>query len=74
MTGAALIRIVQRALFWLIRPLQNANKQLVIALEEQARANDEILKVLERTLVELEVLRASVPGPHSASAGSDVLR
>ena len=55
--GALLIRVVQRALFWLLPPLRNTHEGLLVAFEEQSRTNEEMLKLLHTALVDLEILR-----------------
>jgi hypothetical protein len=68
--GRVVIHLIQKALFWLIPPLNSAHRELVAALEQQARANDEILALLERTLVELETMRESSQGAGPRSDAS----
>ncbi|HYO83182.1 MAG TPA: hypothetical protein VES20_17380 [Bryobacteraceae bacterium] len=51
--GAVLVRVIQRLLFWYTPGVQQANNQLVDALEAHLRITEEILGVLEKTNVEV---------------------
>jgi hypothetical protein len=64
--GAALVRVVQRALFWYTPSVQSANHQILNAMDAHLKATEEILAVLERTNVEL----ARVAGTASREVGS----
>jgi hypothetical protein len=51
--GAGVVRLLQRALFWYTPSVQNADHQIVNALESHLKVTEEILAILERTNVEL---------------------
>lgn len=55
--GGILVRLAQRSLFWLLPPVKGANEALVAALEQQSRANDELLQLLQRMNMEIASLK-----------------
>jgi hypothetical protein len=58
--GVLPVRLVRRALFWLIPPLQAMQEQMAQVLEEQAAVNAELVKALEQANLRIEVLRRQV--------------
>lgn len=64
--GAMAVRAMQRALFWYTPSVQNANTQILNALEIHLKVTEEILTVLERTNIEL----ARVAGPPNREVNS----
>lgn len=58
--GAALVRIVQRSMFWLLPPLRSSQQQFADAFAEHVSVTEELLKALEQTNVELEMLRRTI--------------
>lgn len=68
--GALGVRIAQRGLFWFLPALRSSQQSLVQALREHVIASDEILKALQRTNVELELLRRSLTPPAEAAEPS----
>lgn len=63
--GALAIRIIQRALFWLIPPLQAAQRQMLLVLEEQSAITDDLVDALQRMHVKLATVRESQEGRSS---------
>lgn len=58
--GALLVAIMQRALFWLLPQLKTTQQQMADALVEHVSATEDILKALQQTTVDLELLRRSL--------------
>jgi hypothetical protein len=57
--GAVMVRIGQRSLFWLLPPLRITHQTLAQTLRDHVTATDEMLKILQQTNVQLEMLRRS---------------
>jgi hypothetical protein len=57
--GMAVVRFIQRAMFWYTPSVQNADHQIVNALEAHLKVTEELLAVLERTNIELARLAAA---------------
>lgn len=51
--GASMVALIQRVLFWYTPTVQNANLQIVDALESHLKVTEEIISILERTHVEM---------------------
>jgi hypothetical protein len=54
--GGFAVRLVRRALFWLIPSLQLMHDRLAEALEHQARINEELIKAVEQAHLHVELL------------------
>ena len=70
--GAVAVRTLQRAMFWLIPTLREAQEQIAAALEEQTKAVEDLVKTIEKTNARLECLlgeRASGDDSHSGAPG-----
>jgi hypothetical protein len=57
--GAAMVRLAQRALFWLLPPLRTTHQMLAQTLRDHVKATDDMLRILQQTNVQLEMLRRS---------------
>jgi hypothetical protein len=55
--GAAAVRFMQRALFWLVPSIKSTQQNLVQALRDHVSVTEEILKALNQTNVQVELLR-----------------
>ena len=55
----AVVRLIQRAMFWYTPSVQNADHQIVNALEAHLKVTEELLAVLERTNIELARVAAA---------------
>jgi hypothetical protein len=51
---------MQRALFWLVPSIRSSQQNVVAAIREHVYATEEVLKVLQQTNLQLELLRRSV--------------
>lgn len=69
--GAALVRILQRSMFWLLPPLRTTQSQFADALAEHVNATGEILKALEQTNIELELVRRDIAAIRAGTASPD---
>ncbi len=70
--GAMAVRLQQRALFWFIPGLRATHEQIAGALDEEAKALEEMLKSLEKTNARMELLlgeRASSGEPPAGAPG-----
>jgi hypothetical protein len=63
--GALLVRLMQRALFWLIPSLQAIEDQVAQALEDQAKINEEFLKALQEAHIKIEQLQDAPAQPNA---------
>jgi flagellar hook-basal body complex protein FliE len=54
--GAVAVRVLRRALFWLIPGLQAAQEQIAAALEDQTKALEDLVKAIEKTNARMEFL------------------
>lgn len=71
-TGAVAVRILRRAMFWLIPSLQAAQEQIAAALEDQTKAVEDLVKAIEKTNARMELLlveRAPSDDSHSGAPG-----
>jgi hypothetical protein len=59
-TGAFVVRVMQRSLFWLVPPVRSTQQSMVHALRDHVAVTEEILKALQQTNLQLELLRRSV--------------
>jgi hypothetical protein len=66
--GAIAVRVIQRALFWLIPSLQTAQNQVAQALEDQIKINEALMKSLEQVLIRMEMLQGQPTEPMAVSA------
>jgi hypothetical protein len=55
--GAAGVRVMQRALFWLVPSIKSTQQNLVQAVRDHVTVTEEILKALHQTNVQIELLR-----------------
>jgi len=55
--GAGAVRIMQRALFWLVPSIKSTQQNTVQALRDHVTVTEEILKALHQTNVQVELLR-----------------
>ena len=58
--GALTVRIMQRALFWLVPSVKSTQQNVVYALRDHIAVTEEILKALQHTNIQLELLRRSI--------------
>jgi hypothetical protein len=65
--GAFFVRLMQRSLFWLIPSIRSSQKNLASALSDHINATEEILRVLQQTNVQVELLRRSLEAQQTAS-------
>jgi len=63
--GALLVRLMQRALFWLIPSLQANQDQVAQAFEDQAKVNEELLKALQEAHTKIEQLQDTRMQPNA---------
>lgn len=54
--GAVAVRVLRRAMFWLIPSLQAAQEQIAAALEDQTKAVEDLVKAIEKTNARMELL------------------
>jgi hypothetical protein len=65
---------MQRSLFWLVPAVRGAQQNVIRTLRDHVAATEDILKALQQTNVQLELLRRSVeefrsePSPSEAVA------
>ena len=55
--GAAVVRVMQRALFWLVPSIKSTQQNLVQALRDHVTVTEEIIKALHQTNLQVELLR-----------------
>jgi hypothetical protein len=67
--GALLVRLMQRALFWLIPSLQAIEDQVAQAFEDQAKVNQELLKALQEAHTKIEQLQGAPMQPDANARG-----
>ena len=58
--GAFVVRIMQRALFWLVPSVRSTQQNVVYALRDHVGVTEEILKALQQTNLQIELLRRSL--------------
>jgi hypothetical protein len=58
--GAFAVRVMQRSLFWLVPSVRSAQQNIVSAFRDHVAVTEEILKALQHTNLQLELLRRSV--------------
>jgi hypothetical protein len=61
--GAVAVRLVRRALFWFIPSLQIAQNEIVQALEDQIKVNEELMKSLEQVHLQIELMQSQTEAP-----------
>jgi hypothetical protein len=59
--GAQIVRLIHRSLFWLLPSLRTAHDQVVQALAEQVKINEEMMKAIEQAHVRISGLQGQ-PG------------
>jgi hypothetical protein len=58
--GGIVIRVMQRALFWLVPSIRSTQQNMVQSLRDHLSVTDEILKALHQTNLQIELLRRSI--------------
>lgn len=58
--GALAVAVMQRSLFWLVPAVRSTQQNLVHALRDHVAATEDILRALQQTNLQLELLRRSV--------------
>jgi hypothetical protein len=58
--GAFFVGLMQRSLFWLIPSIRSTQQNIVLAMQDHIGATEEILKILQQTNLQLELLRRSL--------------
>lgn len=61
--GAILVRLIRRALFWLIPSLQAMQEQIATALEDQIKATEELMKAVQNAHLRIESMQSEHRGP-----------
>jgi hypothetical protein len=65
--GAVVVKVMQRALFWLVPSVRSTQQNIVQALRDHVAVTDEILKALHQTNLQMELLRRSMPATQEDS-------
>jgi hypothetical protein len=68
--GAAGVRVMQRALFWLVPSIKSTQQNLVQALRDHLTVTEETLKALHKTNVQVELLRREIRGCDGGDDGT----
>ena len=58
--GALAVRMMQRALFWLVPSVRSTQQNVVYVLRDHVAVTEEILKALQQTNIQIELLRRSL--------------
>jgi hypothetical protein len=69
--GSLAIRLMQRSLFWLIPTMRTTQQQLAQAVREHVGATEQMLKILQETNIQLEMLRRSVEASQGIETSRD---
>ena len=67
--GAGAVRVMQRALFWLVPSIKSTQQNLVQAVRDHVTVTDEILRALQQTNVQVELLRRELRARADEVAG-----
>jgi hypothetical protein len=75
--GAGGVRVMQRALFWLVPTIKSAQQNTVQSIRDHVTVTEEILKALQQTNLQIELLRRQLQSngtqpPDDSPATGDV--
>lgn len=69
--GAGAVRVMQRALFWLVPSIKSTQQNMVQALRDHVSVTEEILKALQQSNVQIELLRRELLASADVTAGHE---